>query len=189
MKNIENIEKLLIVVDMVNGFVREGAMADSYIEHTIPKQIELIENVIKAGEGLAFIKDNHEENCIEFKRFPVHCKIGTSEADLVEELKKYESEALVYPKNSTSAMFAENFLFDIDKMINLKTVEIVGCCTDICVINLAIPLKNYFDQKDKDIEIIVYKDAVETYNSDVHPRDEYNEMAFKLLAQTGIKLV
>ena len=36
---LEKIKELLIVVDMVNGFVREGAMADSYIEHII-KPIE-----------------------------------------------------------------------------------------------------------------------------------------------------
>ena len=39
MKEWKEIEKLLINVDMVNGFVKKGAMADSYIEHIVPVQI------------------------------------------------------------------------------------------------------------------------------------------------------
>ena len=89
----------------------------------------------------------------------------------------------------TSAMYAENFLTDIDKLKNLKQVTIVGCCTDICVLNLAIPLNNYFNQKNRNIEIIVPKNAVETFDSEMHKRYEYNEIAFKLMAQAGIKLV
>ena len=38
-EKLENIKYLLIVVDMVNGFVREGAMASQNIEHIIPSTI------------------------------------------------------------------------------------------------------------------------------------------------------
>ena len=86
-------------------------------------------------------------------------------------------------------MYAENFLTDIDKMENLEEVIIIGCCTDICVLNLAIPLQNYFDQKDRNITITVPKNAVETYDAPNHNREEYNEIAFKLMKQAGINLV
>ena len=182
----EKIENLLIVVDMVNGFVREGAMADKYIESIILP----IENLIKENvEGTIFIKDCHEQDAIEFKSYPSHCLKGTSESELVEELKKYETKENTYEKNSTSAMYAENFLTDIDKLKNLKQVTIVGCCTDICVLNLAIPLNNYFNQKNRNIEIVVPRIAVETFDADTHKRNEYNEIAFKLMKQAGIKVV
>lgn len=42
MKELEKIEKLLINVDMINGFVKKGTMADSYIEHIIPEHIKLM---------------------------------------------------------------------------------------------------------------------------------------------------
>ena len=179
-------EKLLIVVDMVNGFVREGAMADNYIENIIGKIEELVKQNV---DETIFIKDCHEKDAIEFNSYPVHCLKGTTESELVEELKKYETEENTYEKNSTSAMFAKDFLNDIDSMKNLKQVIIVGCCTDICVLNLAIPLNNYFNQKNRNIEIIVPKNAVETFDSKMHKRYEYNEIAFKLMAQAGIKLV
>lgn len=189
MKELKNIQTLLINVDMVNGFAKQGAMADSYIEHIIPEQIILMEHIVKDNEGLAIIKDTHKEDCREFKRYPVHCVEGTTESELVEELKIFEPNALVYKKNSTSTMYAPGFIEDIDKMENLKEVIIVGCCTDICVLNLAIPLQNYFDEKDRDIKITIPKNAVETYDAPYHNRDEYNQMAFKLMAQAGINLV
>ena len=174
MKNKENIEKILIVVDMVNGFVRCGAMADHYIEHIVPEMVKKI-NLYKNNQVI-FIKDCHEEECTEFECYPKHCIKGTEESELIDELKCFENDALaIYEKNSTSAIFAENFLSDIDEITNLKEITIVGCCTDICVLNLAIPLKNYFNQNNKNIEIIVPKNLVETYNSETHKREEYNE--------------
>ena len=43
MRNLEEIKELLIVVDMVNGFVNKGALADPYIQHIIPDLKMLIE--------------------------------------------------------------------------------------------------------------------------------------------------
>jgi len=189
MKNLKNIKKLLINVDMVNGFVREGAMADKYIEHIIPEHIKLMEAVKGEDEIIAIIKDTHKADCREFKRYPVHCVEGTTEAELVDELKKFEENALVYEKNATSTIYAENFLTNIDEMINLQEVIIIGCCTDICVLNLAIPLQNYFDQKDRDILITIPKNAVETYDAPNHNREKYNKIAFELMEQAGINLV
>lgn len=188
--NLEKIEKLLINVDMVNGFVKEGAMADSYIQHIIPENIKLMEQVRKSkNQIIAIIKDTHKKQCREFKRYPEHCVEGTNESELISELQEFEEGALVYKKNSTSTMYAPNFLEDVDKMKNLKEIVITGCCTDICILNLAIPLQNYFDQQDRDILITIQKNAVETYDLPNHNRGEYNEMAFKLMKQAGINVV
>lgn len=189
MKTLEDITKLLINVDMVNGFVKEGAMADPYIQHIIPEHIRLMNEAKNNQEMIVIIKDTHKENCREFNRFPIHCVEKTEEAELIEELKKFEKDALVYEKNSTSTIYAPNFIEDIEKMKNLQEVVIIGCCTDICILNLAIPLQNYFDQKDIDVKIMVPKNAVETYNSVNHNREEYNEIAFKLMEQAGIKCI
>ena len=188
MKRKEELEKLLVVVDMVNGFIKEGNMADPYINHITPRIIELVERTIEEQEGLAFIKDTHEEDSTEFKKFPVHCLKGTSESELIDELKGYEKHGISYEKNSTSTMYAKNFMSDLEKMKKLKEVIITGCCTDICVLNLAIPLINYFDQENKNVEVTVIGDAIETYDSPLHNRSEYNEMSLKLMKQAGINI-
>jgi len=188
-EKLENIKDLLIVVDMVNGFIRKGAMASQNIEHIIPRIEKLVKEYLDDNEAVAFIKDTHKMDAREFKRYPVHCVKGTEESELVDELKKYENVALVYEKNSTSAIFPGDLLKDLKKMKELKRIVITGCCTDICVINLAIPLQCYLDEENKDIEIVVPQDSVETYDAPVHKADEWNEMAFKFMNQAGIKLV
>lgn len=187
--NVKNVKKLLLVVDLNNGFTKQGAMADPFIQHIVPESRRLVKHFLKKGYMVGYIKDWHDEQSVEFKRYPGHCKGGTYEAQMVDELLEFESEVVVFKKNSTSAMFAEGFMEMLSKMEQLEEVVIIGCCTDVCVINLAIPLQNYFDEHNRCVKIIIPKNAVETYNSPTHPREEYNEIAFKLLIQTGITLV
>lgn len=189
-KKLEEVKDLLIVVDMVNGFVREGAMSSQNIEHIVPEVEKLVKEFTENDDKqVVFVKDTHENNAREFKRYPIHCLKGTSESDNVDELKKYEEDAIIHEKNSTSAIFPNNLLVNIDKMKKLEKVVIVGCCTDICVINLAIPLQNYFDQENRDVEIIVPENAVETYDAPNHKAEEWNEMSYRFMQQAGIKLV
>ena len=189
-KNLENVKKLLIVVDMVNGFVREGAMSSQNIEHIVPEVERLVKEFTDNYDNqVMFVRDTHEADAREFKRYPVHCLKGTSESENIDELKKYENMALIHEKNSTSAIFPSGLLENIEKMKNLDEVVIVGCCTDICVINLAIPLQNYFDQVNHDIPIVIPENAVETYDAPNHNAEEWNNMAYKFMNQAGIKLV
>ena len=187
---LKEYKKMLYVVDMVNGFVNEGVLHDKHIRGTIDEQIKLINKMKEEGEGIAFIKECHGKESMEFKTFPPHCIEGTNEAELVDELKVYEKEALVYLKNSTSAMFAPHMMEDINVMSNLEEVIGVGCCTDICVMNFLIPLKNYFNQMNRNVDIYAVKKGMDTYHIEgIHDRDEYTNMAYKLMKQAGIILV
>lgn len=187
MKKKEELEKLLIVVDMVNGFIKEGNMADPFINHITPGIVKLIEERTDDTQ-VVFIKDTHSEDSTEFKKFPVHCLKGTSESELISELKPYENDALVYEKNSTCALYAKNFLNDLDSMKKLREIILTGCCSDICVLNLAIALVNYLDEQNRNIKVSVYKELIETYNSREHNREEYNQMSLKLMKQAGIEV-
>ena len=188
-KNLKHVKRLLVVVDLVNGFVTEGSMADPFIQHILPEGVSLVKKFLSDGNAVMYVKESHSENCTEFKRFPKHCKKDTYEAQMVDELTPYEDEVIVVKKNCTSAIFAKGFLETVNQMKELEEVVIIGCCTDICVLNLAVGLQNYFDEHNKDIQIVVPKNAVETYDAPTHSRVEYNEIAFKILTQTGIVLV
>ena len=93
-KNLEVYKGMLIVVDMVNGFVREGVLHDEAISEIIPRQIELIKEAKARGDLVVFIKDTHDDDAIEFRRFgdTKHCVRGTSEANLVDELIGFDIE-------------------------------------------------------------------------------------------------
>lgn len=187
--NIKTAKKLIIFVDIDNGFTKEGNMADKYIQHIIPESKKLLEHFLKMGYAAAFVEDWHDKNSVEFLRYLVHCKGGTYEAQMVDELLPFESKVLVFHKNATCAMFAPGFMEMLAQMECLKEIVIVGCCTDFCVMHLAIPLQCYFDEHNRVVKIIIPKNAVETFDAPNHPRDEYNEMAFKLMAQMGIEIV
>lgn len=190
-KNLEVYKKCLIVVDMVNGFVREGVLHDKEIASIIPRQIELIKKNQEEGELTIFIKDTHDEDAIEFKRFgnTKHCVRGTSEAELVDELKEFENmeNTISIEKNSTSYMEAPQFRKLIKELKNLKEIVVVGCCTDICDFNGTMALANYLDQWNRDVEIKVHQDAVATYAQDA--RKQYVDAAYLLMEQQGIQLV
>ena len=161
-------------------------MSDKDINHITPRIKRLVENYLSEEEGVAFIKDTHTESSAEFQKYPVHCLKGTSESKVINELSSYEKSSLNYEKNSTSTIFAKNFIRDIEKMKELEEVIIAGCCTDICIMNLAIPLINYFDEHNKRVTVRVPQNVVETFNSESHNREEYNEMALKLMKNSGI---
>lgn len=192
MKNLKVYKKCLIVVDMVNGFVREGGLHDKYIEHTIQRQLELIEEYKKENELIIFIKDTHELDSVEHNRFGDirHCIKGSSEAELIDELKEYENlkNVLVFEKNSTSFREAPGFIDAINEAENIREFDVVGCCTDICVANGVISTMNYFDQVNRKVEVRVHEDAVETFGTEER-RDEYSKAAYLLMRQQGAKIV
>lgn len=191
-KDLNNVEELLLVIDMVEGFITEGPMSDPYIQNIVPAvRREMVNFIGDVTKDVVVIKEGHNKGAVEFKSYPEHCVKGTKEANLYSGLVDLEQFCHIIYKNSTSAIWADGFMDLIRQLINkkLKKVVVVGCCTDICVINLAIPLKMFFNQFNIDVEVIVYENAVETFNiPDVHERNEWNQMAFKFLEQAGIKL-
>ena len=189
--NLKMYDKCLIVVDMVNGFVTEGVLHDKKIGNTINRQIELIKDAKKEGKLIVFIKDTHTNDSVEFERFgnTKHCVRGDNEAELVDELKIYEEQedTISIEKNSTSFMEAPYFRKLMEKQPNMNEFDIVGCCTDICVVNGAIALANYLDQNNRKHIIRVHGDAIATYAED--ERKDYVDAAKLLMKQQGIQLV
>ena len=190
MKNLKCYEGMLIVVDMINGFVKEGALHDKKIGDVVPRQIELIKEAKENNDLVVFIRDVHTEESVEHRRFggALHCIKGSGEEELIEELKPYEEDAITFEKNSTSFMFAKGFIPMLEEMENLKRIDVVGCCTDICVVNGVIPMINYFDENNRNVEVTVHEDAVETYDAPIHDRKEYTDAAILLMAQQGAKI-
>lgn len=190
-KNLKMYKGCLIVVDMVNGFVKEGVLHDEKIAKIIPRQIELMKEAQKEGKLIIFVKDTHREDSVEFKRFgnQPHCLENTTESELVEGLKEYEHKdnTVSIHKNSTSFMESPEFRLLMASQAQLEEFDIVGCCTDICVVNGSIGLANYLDEWNRPHTIRVHEDAIATYAEDT--RKEYVEAAKLLMQQQGIELV
>ena len=71
-------------------------------------------------------------------------------------------------------------------MRNLKEVILNGCLTDICVKNGGITLKNYFDQMNRDVKVIVEEAGVDTYDAPGHNREEVQERSLRDMETNGL---
>ena len=175
---------------MVNGFVREGALAAPSIMRIVPRQLELLEDAINNNDtGLIFIRDSHPVDAVEFKTYGVHCIEGSKETELIDELKEYEPYALEYLKNSTNLIFALGLQQDLIRFYNLERIRLMGCLSEVCVENGAIGLRTFFDQVNRDVEVCVHADAIDTFNAPGHEADMVTEDAIKRMQANGIKIL
>ena len=189
-KDIKDYKEALFLIDMNVGFCEKGKLADPSIKEIVPNIIPIIEEIIKRNEAFFVVNDKHNKDSVELKRYLEHC-MGDVESQTIKELAIYEKYAeRIFYKNSTCALFAPGMMDMLMDMVNLKRVIIVGCCTDICIQNFAIALRCFFDELNMDVDIIVPKNAVETYHiPNIHERVYNNNRAYEVMENTGIKLV
>ncbi|WP_049342543.1 isochorismatase family cysteine hydrolase [Metamycoplasma hominis] len=173
--------KAIFVVDMVNGFCKEGALYSNNIESIIVPIKNFLETQYKDND-IYFLNDAHSNDDIEMQSYPIHCLKNSKESQVVDELKKYAKN--IIEKNSTNSFFA------LKKEILSKydSFEIIGCCSDICILQFAITLKTYFNHLKQNKEIIVFKNLIATFNIPNHNSQEYHDFALNLMANAGIKI-
>lgn len=114
LKANELVNPVLFVVDMVNGFVKEGALADPAIGACSKPIAQLIEAL---HSRVIFVNDTHEEDAAEFQSFPVHCLRGSREAQVVDELLPHADEVL--EKNAS----VQRLLPDLPKSSNHSRIS------------------------------------------------------------------
>ena len=185
---IEELQKpLVFVIDMINGFAKEGALADARIMEIVPA----IQNLLEKVDNRVFICDSHPENAREFCSFPTHCLEGSVESEVVDELKPYMNSKVVL-KNSTNAFFAPVMQEIIhNELQEYQDLVLVGCCSDICVLTFALCLNTYLNQKQMlDKRIIVPINMIETYDiPNVHEASKWNEVSCDIMMSNGIQVV
>ncbi|XP_040997102.1 nicotinamidase 1-like isoform X2 [Juglans microcarpa x Juglans regia] len=138
----------LVLVDIINGFCTVGA------GNLAPKQPNSqISGMIKESERLARLfcekkwpimafLDSHHPNKPE-EPYPPHCIVGTDESNLIPALRWIENEPNVNIRRkdcfdgylgSTEAD-GSNVFVDWVKKNQIKSLLVVGICTDICVLD------------------------------------------------------
>ena len=98
----------LIIVDMINGFTKEGALASPNalaINETIAQLAKACE---ENGIPVAALADTHGTSSPEFGAFPVHCMAGTSESEITSEIAS-SCKAERIEKNSTNGFHEAAF--------------------------------------------------------------------------------
>ena len=77
-------DEKIIIVDMINGFTKVGALADKSILSIVNKINELVK--LKSNSQIIFLNDAHSENSLEFNAFPKHCLKDSNESKIIDEL-------------------------------------------------------------------------------------------------------
>ena len=179
---------MAVFVDIINGFINEGAMASERVGDIISPNAKLLKMCNDMGMLTAAFADCHEENAAEFTSFPPHCVKGTRESEIVDELKEQGGYILI-PKNSTNGFNEQKFKDLIECHPEICTFIVTGDCTDICVLQFCLALKTFFTAQDRLVKIIIPISCVETYDAPFHSSDFANLAAYKLLKDSGITFV
>lgn len=131
-------KKLLVVIDLQNDFI-DGCLgtkeAVAIVEH-VEMKIRAYE---ESGQPVIFTRDTHYEDYLktrEGRALPVpHCIMGTQGWEICTEL--FSEEAAVIDKST----FGSLELAEMVVLLAPAEIELVGLCTDICVISNALILK------------------------------------------------
>ena len=181
-------KKLVVVVDMVNGFVNIGALHD--INHIVPGIRKMIEENLELKNDVIDFRDCHSLTDEEFKAYPVHCLDGTIESELVPELKPLAHYMIDIPKNTTNGFNTEKFRkFYEEHYDEYDEVIVVGCCTDICVTDFTTSLIDFQKENGINTRVTVPMNLVETFDGPGHNRKTMNEIGFEKMRKAGANIV
>lgn len=177
----------LFVVDMINGFVREGVLQSPRVERLIPRIKDMMEKANKRGLQIVAFADNHPEHSPEFGSYPQHCLSGSSESEMVDELRQAAPYTLVR-KNSTNGALSAEFQRWWAEHQEIQTFILVGDCTDICILQLALWLKAAANELNRYVRVVVPIDATETYDLGLHQGDLMHLLALYNMSMNGIEI-
>lgn len=183
--------KALFMIDMNNGFVNFGPMANPKYNDLVSEQQALIEMFREEDELVNFILENHDKNALEFVSYPEHCVEGTEEAKLIPEFQDEENKpnTRTYYKNSINGMLNRTLQDDIKALEKLKMIVLAGVCGDLCVMDFGRTLLRYLDEINHDLKVFVVKSCIDTFDAPGHNREEWLEIAYKVLEQAGAIVV
>ncbi|RGS72150.1 cysteine hydrolase family protein [Mitsuokella sp. AF21-1AC] len=138
-------KKCIVVIDMQKDFI-DGSLGTPEAQALLPRLLAYVQQAKDAGAALAFTLDTHGADYLstqEGRKLPVpHCIKPEAGWQLAEELQPLAKEAVaVVEKPAFGSLELPKHLAAYDE------IELVGLCTDICVIANAMILKAAFPEK------------------------------------------
>lgn len=156
------IKSALIVVDMLNDFIDEkGALYCGQDARNIVPFVRLrLEAHRRAGSLVVYLHDAHAKDDREFEKFPPHCVAGSWGSRIIDDLAPQSGER-VLPKTRYSGFYGT----DLEKILaeySPESVEVVGVCTSICVMDTVGGLAN------RDYQTRVPQAGVADFDAEAH---------------------
>lgn len=154
-------KEALLVIDMLNDFVKEGAPLEVPAARRILPYLKIrIEEARKRKISVIYVCDAHRDKDEEFKKWASHAICGTEGAQVVEELKP-EKDDFTINKRRYSA-FLGTSLDLLLRELKVEKIYLVGILTNICVFFTAA------EAAMRDYEVVVYADSVAALAEETH---------------------
>ena len=132
-------KKTLIVVDMQNDFI-DGALGTAEAVAILPTVKKKIAEYVSRGDEVIFTRDTHQKGYLqtnEGKHLPVeHCIEGTTGWEIASGVYVEGCEIIDKPSFGYTGWSGRDF----------SEVELIGLCTDICVISNALIIKALYPE-------------------------------------------
>ena len=139
--------KVLVVVDMQKDFV-DGALGSPAAQAIVPAVAARIRQYRANGDYVVCTRDTHEENYLqtqEGRNLPVpHCIRNTDGWQILKELACEDCPTV--DKVTFGSCSLPQVLQQAFPKSDMESIELVGLCTDICVISNAMVLKAFFPE-------------------------------------------
>lgn len=139
-------KKVLVVVDMQNDFIT-GSLGTPEAQAIVPKVVEKIQGF---GGTVLYTQDTHGADYLqtqEGRNLPVeHCLKGTWGWQLEPRVEAVRASTPIEKPTFGSKGLAEVLKAQHTYEGPLEEIQLVGLCTDICVISNALLLKAFLPE-------------------------------------------
>jgi len=136
--------KMLIVIDMQNDFI-DGVLGSTSALKIVDRVSQKIADYRNTKSPVIFTRDTHHAEYLttqEGKFLPIpHCIHNTDGWNISSKLDAQDS--LIVDKQSFGSLDLAKVISEYDM---LTEIELIGLCTDICVISNALILKAAFPE-------------------------------------------
>ena len=139
--------KILVVVDMQNDFIT-GALGSKEAEAIVPAVVKKLEEYSKNfySSCICFTRDTHNEDYLsteEGKNLPVeHCRYLSDGWQVADEVLDACRAGLIGVVDKKT--FGSTELPELMREYTPEQIELIGLCTDICVVSNALLLKAFY---------------------------------------------
>ena len=142
-------KKYCIVVDMQNDFI-DGSLGTKEAVAIVPAAVRRIRECRAAGAVVIATLDTHEENYLdtaEGRKLPVrHCIRGTEGWRLNSAVAEAAGDCLLVEKPTFGSVRLPEVIREGLEADDELHIELMGLCTDICVVSNALLLKANFPE-------------------------------------------
>ncbi|AFS79799.1 isochorismatase EntB [Gottschalkia acidurici 9a] len=167
--NLHKIKKeecALIIIDMQNDFIREGAPIEC------PGGRDIIPNIQKAKRWakendipVFYTQEMHRFQKVDYgleleRDEPQHCLEGTEGVEIIEELKPEDDDYVIIKRR-----YSGYYLTDLEVLMrsfNKKALILTGAATNVCVYATAL------DAVQRDVKSVVLSDGVAGTSIELH---------------------